>query len=206
MPPTCRSAWDRAGRVSGRSRFGATERRVLALVRAARNMVEGPDPVPVPPSSALSPGPSKFAVLGSAGFEIPAYADMFAAFPGWRAQVLRRGSGTVPVGGRRADLAFLQAVGAQARSPTPPVPTPPGGPRRSRWGSGRGLAHDIVPGPCAAVRLRPAHFEAVDSPPAGPETSATDVAALLRRLIGGDDPLATYLQWWPAARRGGTRC
>ena len=75
-----------------RSRFHATERRVLGLVRAASAMISGPDPVDVPRTSGLYPGPSKFAVLGSAGFEIPAYADMLSLTPSWRAATLRRGT------------------------------------------------------------------------------------------------------------------
>ena len=36
-----------------RSRFNATERRVLGLVRAASAMISGPDPVDVPTTSGL---------------------------------------------------------------------------------------------------------------------------------------------------------
>ena len=98
-----------------RSRFGATERRVLGLVRAASDMISGPDPAAVPAGSALFPGPSKYAVLGSAGFDLPAYSDMFSEAPGWRAAMLRRGTPDPFMSLVRVPTAtFVNAVGTRA--------------------------------------------------------------------------------------------
>ena len=86
----------RAGGVASgvaRSRFGADRAaRARAARRAASEMLGGADQAAVPITSPLYPGPSRYAVLGSAGFELPSYADMFSEGGDWRAGMLRRGT------------------------------------------------------------------------------------------------------------------
>ena len=182
------------------SRIGATERRVLGLARAAIEMISGPEPATVPVASSLYPGPSKFAVLGSAGFEIPAYADMFAEAPGWRAAMLRRGTpdpqlSLVEVPSAAflkafIDRSIVDAGGSDAR-------------RRQgaafAMGLAGALAHAVVAGPVA----RTAYARRTSKPWVRSQPGAhhlTDLAAGLR-LIGGPDPLQEYAGWWPGADR-----
>jgi hypothetical protein len=187
------------GRALTRSRFNLTERRVLALVRAARAMAEGIDLAPVPPTSALAPGPSRFAVLGSAGFELPAYGDMFAAYPGWRAQVMRRGSERpfrslvdVPTS------TFLRAVGAQTLTDAGANPAAVKRAEAFTMGLTAALAYETVAGP-----VRRGGYARRTSKPWNRrqpgDVAQADATAALRRLIGGDDPVATFRQWWPTA-------
>ncbi|HEY5981718.1 MAG TPA: hypothetical protein VIT41_18990 [Microlunatus sp.] len=178
------------------SRFGATERRVLGLVRAATDIMAGPEAVPVPPASPFFPGPSRFAVLGSAGFEIPAYADMFAATPGWRAATLRNGTpdpnlALVEVPTATFLTAFIDRSIADAG----------GSSARARQGAAFAMglvaawAHAVVGGPVA----RSAYGRHTSRPWSRTEPAAyhgINLAAGLR-VIGGSDPVATYTGWWP---------
>jgi hypothetical protein len=178
------------------SRFGATERRVLGLVRAAVDIISGPEPATVPASSALHPGPSRFAVLGSAGFEIPAYADMLSEAPAWRAAMVRRGTpdpqlSLVDVPSAAFLKAFLDRSIADAGGSTV----------RARRGAaftlglGAALAHAAVAGPVARTAYgRRTSKPWVRSQPA--EHHRANLAAGLR-LIGGTDPVQTYAGWWP---------
>ena len=193
----------RRGGVAGttRVRIQPTDRRVLALVRAAREMVAGPDPVPLPASNPLAPGPSAFAVLGSAGFELPAYADMFAAFPGWRAQVIRRGTEQpfeslveVPTS------AFLQAVGVRTRAAAGADADAVARAEAFTMGLAAALAHETVVSPLR----RGAYGRRTGKPwhrrqPA--DAIRADMEASLRRLVGGPDPVSVFRQWWPTAER-----
>ena len=184
------------------SRFGATERRVLGMVKAAVDIISGPEAAPVPPTSPLYPGPSKFAVLGSAGFEIPAYADMFAEAPGWRAAMLRNGTpdpnlALVEVPSATFLTTFIDRSIADAG----------GSDGRARQGAafaiglGAAWAHAVVGGPIARSALARRTFRPWVRTEPGPYHS-TNLAAGLR-LIGGPDPVATYAAWWPNPDRVG---
>lgn len=69
----------------------ATERRVLALAEAARDMLGGGPTVPVAPDHPAA-GLSRYALLGAMGFELPGYAGMLAPGGAWVADTLRRGT------------------------------------------------------------------------------------------------------------------
>ena len=184
-----------AGVGLARSRVGAPERRVLGLVRAAAEIISGPEAATVPRSSALYPGPSRFAVLGSAGFEIPAYADMFSATPAWRAATLRRGTPDPHLATVQVPTAtFVKAVAAHSLADAG------GSDARKRRGAAftlglaAGLAHAVVSGPVARSAYARRTFASWQRSQPGTHLQ-TDVAASLR-LIGGPDPVQTYLGWW----------
>ncbi len=181
----------------GRSTFGPTERRVLGLVQAAAEMLGGQHPVGLPPTSPLAPGPSKYAVLGSAGFELPAYADLFAAGGPWRADLMRRGNrdpNRSRVSVPSAD--FVNAFGALVRAE---------GNRDARrrgeaitLGMLAALAHGIVMGPVArGAQARSSNLEWTRHTP-GTFHTAVD-AQILTRLVGTSDPVAAWRAWWPTA-------
>lgn len=184
------------------SRFNATERRVLGLVKAAVEIISGPEPAPLPPGSPLHPGPSKFAVLGSAGFQIPAYADMFAEAPGWRAAMLRNGTpdpnlALVEVPSATFLTTFIDRSIADAG----------GSDARARQGAAFAMglvaawAHAVVGGPVA----RSAYARRTFRPWAPTEPGdyhTTNLAAGLR-LVGGPGPSSTYAAWWPNPDRVG---
>jgi hypothetical protein len=179
----------------GRSRFGNTERRVLGLVQAANDMLGGRDPAPLPITSPLAPGPSKFAVLGSAGFEIPQYVDLFAPGGPWRSDVMRRGSRdpdvsfvTVPTTG------FVNAFGALVR-PEADITARKRG-EAVTLGMMAAIAHGFVMGPVA--RGAQAQLSTREWTRHTPGTFlATADAQILQRLIGTADPVAAWRSWWP---------
>ena len=70
-----------------------TDRRVLALAKAAAEMFEaGPQLVDVPDGLQVGHGFGRFAIAGSAAFEIPAYAELFTQNGSWVADIIRRGT------------------------------------------------------------------------------------------------------------------
>ena len=190
------------GRIGlGPNRFRPTERRVLALVRAASDMLHSPEPAAVARSGALYPGPSRYAVLGSAGFELPAYADLLAVTHTWRAATMRRGTPDpflslveVPTATfvNRVGTEMLADAGADAAAI-----------RRAEaftMGVVGALAHGLVMPPIQ----RAAHARRTSKPWNRHEPAAfirsTD-AATLRRVVGGADPVATFQAMWPSAEQ-----
>ena len=160
------------GNTVARSTFAAAERRVLGLVRAAADMIGGPDPAPLPAGSALFPGPSKYAVLGSVGFELPAYVDMFAEAPGWRAAMLRRGTPDPFMSLVQVPTStFVNAVGARAIADAAGS-RGGGAPRRGVHDGARErprLPHRRRPR--AALGVRPSHVETSGRAPSQPPTT-----------------------------------
>ena len=183
----------------GRSRFGDTERRVLGLVRAAAEMFGGPEPVDLPSTSALYPGPSRYAVLGSAGFEIPAYADAFAPGGGWRTDFMRRGSADpdhslvdVPTSAFVLELARLARAEADADAR-----------RRGEaftMGVIGAIAHGAVMSPVHRGALAATSNRDWTRHDPGTFLAASD-AQVLRRLIGTTTPVQSWHSWWPTAAK-----
>jgi len=181
----------------GRSRFGNTERRVLGLARAAAQMVGGPDPVPMPVTNPLYPGPSAYAVLGSAGFEIPAYADVFAPGGGWRTDFMRRGTADpnlslvdVPTSD------FLLELARRARSEGDADAR-----RRAEaftMGVLGAVAHGAVMSPVQRGALAAQGNRDWSRHDPGAFLSAADAQAL-RRLVGTAAPVEAWRSWWPTA-------
>jgi hypothetical protein len=76
--------------------------RVRALARAALTMIEeAGDPIDVPPGARLGRHArfdgslsrvGKYAIFGTAGFELPVFVDYFSPRQGWLVELLRRGS------------------------------------------------------------------------------------------------------------------
>lgn len=70
-----------------------TERRVLGMARAALAQLGGGERVTLTPTSALGPGPGRFAMLGTAAFDLPAYAGVISGTDHeWVTHVLRGGT------------------------------------------------------------------------------------------------------------------
>jgi hypothetical protein len=69
----------------------AIERQVLTLANAARDMFRGGPAAPPNPNVALS-GVGAFPMLGAVGFEIPAFASVFAPGGDWVSEAIRRGT------------------------------------------------------------------------------------------------------------------
>ena len=183
----------------GRSTFGDTERRVLALVQVAAEILGGRDPAPVPATSLLAPGPSKYAVLGSSGFEIPAYGDLFAAGGPWRSDVLRRGNRdpnrslvSVPT------TAFANAFGALNRAEADVIARKRG--EAITLGLLSAVAHGVVMGPVGrGAQARASTREWTRHTP-GTFLAAAD-AQILSRLIGTSDPASAWIGSWPTTEQ-----
>lgn len=179
----------------GRSVFGDTERRVLGLARAAADMLGGRDPAPIPATSPLAPGPSRYAVLGSAGFELPTFADLFAAGGTWRSDVMRRGNRdpdrsivSVPTTG------FANAFGALNRSEADVTARKRG--EAITLGLMGAVAHGVVMGPVARGAQAQASTREWTRHTPGSFLTAAD-AQILRNLFGGSDPSVTWKGSWP---------
>ena len=70
-----------------------TELRVLGLARAALAQVGGGERVALSSASRLGPGPGRFAVLGTAAYDLPAYGGLVSGTDhSWVGTVLRSGS------------------------------------------------------------------------------------------------------------------
>lgn len=181
----------------GRSSFGNTERRVLGLLRAASDILGGRDPIPLPVDHPLAPGPSRYAVLGSVGFELPTYVDLFSTGGAWRSEVLRRGTRD-PDRSRVAvpTTAFANAFGASVRAR-------PDADERARGeaitlGLFGAIAHGVVVGPVArGAQSRVSNREWNRGLP-GAFLSAVD-ERILSRLLGPVDPQAVWVGAWVTA-------
>ena len=70
-----------------------TERRVLGMARKALAQLGGGDRVALAPTSPLGPGPGRFAVLGTAAYDLPTYAGVISGVDhAWIPRVLRSGT------------------------------------------------------------------------------------------------------------------
>lgn len=179
----------------GRSTFSATERRVLGLVRAAEEMLGGRDPVPLAPGHPLAPGPSRYAVLGSGGFELPMYGDLFSAGGPWRSDVLRRGTRdpdrsrvSVPT------TAFANAFGQAVRAEVDATKRARG--EAMTLGLLGAIAHGVVVAPIARGAQAASSNREWNRHAPGPFQAATD-AQILRRFLGPDSPQAAWRGSWP---------
>jgi hypothetical protein len=197
----------KAGGVSSgvaRSRFGATERRVLGLLTAASEMLGGADQAAVPITSPLYPGPSRFAVLGSSGFELASYADMLSEGGDWRSSMLRRGTPdpqrslvVVPT------TTFVNAAGAAAVAAAGQRPQAERDAAKKRaeaftLGLMSAVAHGVTFGPVQRGERQRFTSRQWSRHQPGAMLSAAD-AAFLTRVIGGDSPSTQFRRWWPTA-------
>jgi hypothetical protein len=179
----------------GRSTFGNTERRVLGLVREAADILGGRDPVPLPATSPLATGPSRYAVLGSAGFEIPTYADLFAAGGTWRSDVMRRGNRDPDVSLVSVPTAaFANAFGALNAAEADVVARKRG--EAVTFGLLGAIAHGVVMGPVGRGAQARRSTQEWNRDVPGAFVAAAD-ARILARLVGTADPVAAWRSWWP---------
>ena len=174
------------------------ERRVLALAQAAKAMFEGGLKVDTPPSLRVGQGLGRFAVLGSAGFELPGYADVFAPGGAWVADVVRRGTPdpnfshvvvpTTQFAVRTGELALGRTTDAQSRARI----------QSFSMGMLSAVASGVVLGPAfrgLQARRTPRDWSRHDP--------AVDVGAaearILGNLLGGQAGAARWQAWWPAS-------
>jgi hypothetical protein len=181
-------------------RINPTERRVLGLARAAQAMFEaGPkaDLLDAPHALQVGQGLSRFAILGSAGFELAGYADVFAPGGAWVPNAIRRGTpdpnlsrvvvGTTQLAVRAGELGRAETTDAQERA------------RIQAFSMG--LLSSVAYGVTASPVLRGLQAKRTKrewsrhSPP-GDVTAAE--ARVLRELLGGTGAAARWQSWWPA--------
>ncbi len=177
-----------------------TERRVLGLARAALNAFEAaPAALPTidaPHRLQVGQGISRYAILGSAGFELPAYADVFAPGGAWTADAIRRGTpdphlSRVLVGAPQLAVRVGELGLALAGSDDDRVRI-----RAFTSGMLAAVAHGVVVGPVLrGLQVRRTKREWNRHSP------AVDIAAadsrILRELLGGGAASAMWQGWWP---------
>ena len=186
--------------VVGRSVLRDTDRRVLGLVRAAGGAMGGADQVALPRGSRLAPGPSKYAVLGTVGFELPTYADLFAPVTPVAADVYRRGTpdphrSLVAVPAARLAL----RTGELLKTATAADAAPEAGVRGRAFALGllASVASGVVVGPVERGMFnRRTRREWTRYSRTADHADAD--AEILRRLVGGATPGSTWRSWWPA--------
>ncbi len=183
----------------GRSVLRDTERRVLGLVRAASGAMGGADQVALPRGSRLAPGPSRYAVLGTLGFELPTYADLFAPATPVAADVFHRGTPDP-----HRSLVVVPAVrtavrtGELLRAATAGDATSETQVRARAFTVGllTSVASGVVAGPVERGMLgRRTRKEWARTARTG-DHAAVDTE-ILRRLVGGAEPASTWRSWWP---------
>lgn len=175
-----------------------TERRVLGLVRAAAEMFEAGPRVDASPALQVGQRFGRFAVAGSAAFELPAYAELYLPNGGWVAETIRRGTpdenlskvvvGSSQLALRAGELAIGLTAdgGAQARI------------QAFTMGMLSALAGAVVVNP--VLRGLQAGRTKQDWSSGEP---AVDLAAaeqrIIRDLLGGRGGAAAWEGWWPGS-------
>ena len=172
------------------------ERRVLGLAKAALQMFQAGPPVDVGSGLPVGQGFGRFAVAGSAAFELPAYAELFTRNGSWVADTIRRGTpdenfskvvvGSTQLAVRAGELGVGIATddATQARI------------QSFSMGMLSALASDVVVGPVLrGLQMRRAKQDWSRSQP------AVDIAAaeerIVRNLLGGRSGAAAWQGWWP---------
>jgi hypothetical protein len=183
-------------------RVNAVEREVLGLARAARSMFEaGPkaDLIDAPHRLQVGQGLSRFAVLGSAGFELAGYADVFAPGGAWVPNAIRRGTpdpnlshvvvGTTQLAVRAGELGLAETADVNERA------------RIQAFSMG--LLSSVAYGAVASPVLRGLQAKRTKrewsrhSPAADVSAAETRV---LRELLGGPGAAGRWQSWWPATK------
>lgn len=172
------------------------DRRVLALAKAAKAMFEAGPSVDGADALQVGKGYGRFAVAGSAAFELPAYATLFARNGDWVTQSIRRGTpdenfskvvvGTTQLAVRAGELGIGLTAddGAQARI------------QSFSMGMLSALASAVVVDPVLrGLQARRTKQDWTRSDP------GVDVAAaeqrIVRNLLGGRNGAAAWQGWWP---------
>ena len=174
-----------------------TERRILALAKAAAQMFEaGPPVVDAAPGLQVAHGFGRFAIAGASAFELPAYAELFTRNGSWVADIIRRGTPdenlskvvvpssqfAVRAGERAVALATDDGVQAKIQS--------------FSMGMLSALATDVVVSP--VLRGLQRQRATRDWSRAEP---AVDIGLaeerIVRNLLGGRDGAARWQGWWP---------
>ncbi len=180
-------------------RVNAAERQVLGLARAAQAMFEaGPkaDLLDAPHRLQVGQGLSRFAVLGSAGFELAGYADVFAPGGAWAPNAIRRGTpdpnmsrvvvGTTQLAVRAGELGLAETANADERS------------RIQAFSMGllSSVAYGAVASPVLrGLQAKRTKREWSRHSPAGDVTAAE--SRVLRELLGGTGAAGRWQSWWP---------
>lgn len=184
----------------GAVRANAAERQVLGLARAAQAMFEGGPKIDAPPGLQVGTGLGKFAVLGSAGFELPGYADVFAPGGAWVTNAIRRGTpdpnlsrvvvGTTQLGVRAAQLGLAETADGTERAEI----------RAFSMGLLSSVAHGVVASPVLrGLQAKRTKREWSRHSPAADIGAAE--ARVLRELLGGTGAAARWQSWWPASHQ-----
>lgn len=176
----------------------APERRVLALAREAKSMFEAEPRVTSPRGLQIGQGLSQLAVAGSAGFELPGYADVFAPGGAWVADALRSGTpdrnfstvvvGTTQFAVRAGEIALGKTSDANEQARI----------RGFSMGMLSAVASGVVLGPVfRGLQAGRTRRDWSRHEPA-PDIGAAE-ARILRNLFGGSAGAATWQGWWPSS-------
>ena len=174
-----------------------TERRVLGLAKAAAAMFQAGPPVDLPDGLPVGHGFGRFAVAGSAAFELPAYAELFTRNGSWVADIIRRGTpdenfskvvvGSTQLAVRAGEIGVGLTTddAAQARI------------QSFAMGMMSALASQVVVNPVfRGLQVRETKRDWSRSQPAVDIGSAEQ--RIVRNLLGGRSGAASWQGWWPS--------
>ena len=174
-----------------------TERRVLGLAKAAAAMFQAGPPIDLPDGLPVGHGFGRFAVAGSAAFELPAYAELFTRNGSWIADIIRRGTpdenfskvvvGSTQLAVRAGEIGVGLATddAAQARI------------QSFAMGMMSALASQVVVNPVfRGLQVRETKRDWSRSQPAVDIGSAEQ--RIIRNLLGGRSGAASWQGWWPS--------
>lgn len=173
-----------------------TERRVLGLARAAKAMFEAGPAIDASPSLRVGQGFGRFALAGSAAFDLPAYAELLQRNGDWLTNVISRGTpdenyskvvvGSTQLAVRTGEIAIGLAPddAAQARI------------QSFAMGMTSAVASAVVVNP--VLRGLQARRTKRDWSPLGPspDTGAAE-QRIIANLLGGQAGAAAWQGWWP---------
>jgi hypothetical protein len=178
--------------------FTDTDRRVLGLAAAAKGMFEAGPSLDATERLQVGHGFGRFAIAGSAAFELPAYAELFLRNGSWVTDTIRRGTpdenlskvvvGTTQLAVRAGELGVGLAAddAAQARI------------QSFSMGMMSGLASAVVVDP--VLRGFQARRTKRDWKRGEPAVDvATAERQIVRNLLGGQSGAAAWQGWWPSA-------
>jgi len=172
-----------------------TDRRMLALLDAARDLLAGHRRPDLPPGMRIGTGPGTFAVLGTTGYDWPTYAEAAAEQPIWRSGAMRRGSPDPQFGRVTVPTAEFALQVALHTLPNVTSADDAADVRAFTGGMLARAAHDAIVAPVARGLRADVNTRVHDR--LGPAAMGVAADRARRSVLGDRRGSSTWERWWP---------